>query len=85
VTVSIYQEGSDAVLAVEDEGPGIPAAHLERAFEPFYRVPGVQEPGSGLGLAIVATVAKRLGGHATLLPRAQGAGLRFEYRQPLAA
>jgi two-component system OmpR family sensor kinase len=81
VTVSVYRDGMNAVLAVEDEGPGMPPLHLERAFEPFYRVPGAQEPGSGLGLAIVATVAKRLGGNATLLPRLDGAGLRFEYRQ----
>lgn len=84
VTVSIYREAGDAVLAVDDEGAGIPTAHLERAFEPFYRVPGVQEPGSGLGLAIVAAVAKRLGGRAALLAQPGGDGLRFEYRQPLA-
>lgn len=83
VTVSVYRDGDDAILSVEDEGAGIPEAHLARAFEPFYRIPGVQEPGSGLGLAIVAAVAKRLGGHAVLVPRADGAGLRFEYRQQL--
>lgn len=85
VTVSVYRDGGDAMLAVEDEGAGIAAEHLARAFEPFYRVPGAQEAGSGLGLAIVAAVAKRLGGHAVLSPRPGGAGLRFEYRQPLIA
>lgn len=85
VTVSVYRDGNDAILSVEDEGAGIPEAHLVRAFEPFYRIPGVQEPGSGLGLAIVAAVAKRLGGHAVLVPRADGPGLRFEYRQQLEA
>lgn len=83
VTVSVYRDGEHAVLSVEDEGAGIPEAHLARAFEPFYRMPGVREPGSGLGLAIVAAVAKRLGGRAVLVPRADGPGLRFEYRQQL--
>ncbi|WP_427914099.1 sensor histidine kinase [Ramlibacter sp. MMS24-I3-19] len=84
VTVSVYREGDEAVLAVEDEGVGIPEPHRARAFEPFYRVPGAEEPGSGLGLAIVAAVAKRLGGHAELRPRPGGQGLRFEYRQQVA-
>jgi signal transduction histidine kinase len=85
VTLSAYREGGDAVLSVEDEGPGIPPAQLERVFEPFYRVPGMRESGSGLGLAIVATIAKRLTGRVTLLPRPGGTGMRFEYRQPLAS
>jgi two-component system OmpR family sensor kinase len=85
VTVSAYRDGNDAVLSVEDEGPGMAPPQLERVFEPFYRVPGVREPGSGLGLAIVAAISKRLGGKATLLPRRARTGMRFEYRQPLAA
>jgi two-component system OmpR family sensor kinase len=85
VTVTVRREGQDAVLSVEDEGPGMPAPQLERAFEPFYRVPGARESGSGLGLAIVAAIAKRLGGRATLQPRGARTGLRFEYRQPLVA
>jgi signal transduction histidine kinase len=81
VTVSVHAEGDEAVLAVEDEGPGIPDVHLQRAFEPFYRVPGSAETGSGLGLAIVSAIAKRLHGRATLMRRRGTAGMRFEYRQ----
>jgi two-component system OmpR family sensor kinase len=81
VSVSVFQDGDDAVIAVDDEGPGIPQDHLERAFDAFHRVPGSPETGSGLGLAIVAAVAQRHGGHARLVPRADGPGLRFEYRQ----
>jgi two-component system OmpR family sensor kinase len=83
VTVSVRREGREAVLSVEDEGPGIPQTHLERVFEPFFRVPGAGESGSGLGLAIVATIARRLGGHAAMQPRPGTVGMRFEYRQPL--
>lgn len=84
VTVSVYREAGDAVLSVEDEGPGMSAAHLERAFDAFYRAPGAPESGSGLGLAIVAAIARRLGGRAALHPRVEGKGLRFDYRQPCA-
>jgi two-component system OmpR family sensor kinase len=84
VTVSVYRKGGDAVVAVYDDGPGIPESHAGQVFESFYRVPGTSEPGSGLGLAIVAAIAKRLGGSATLRRREGGAGMRFEYRQPLA-
>lgn len=83
VTVSVYRDAGDAVLSVEDEGPGMSRAHLERAFDAFYRAPGAQETGSGLGLAIVAAIARRLGGRAALHPRGEGKGLRFEYRQPV--
>jgi two-component system, OmpR family, sensor kinase len=85
VSVSLYREGSDAVVTVEDDGPGIAPLHAGRVFEPFYRVPGANESGSGLGLAIVASIAKRLGGRATLRAKDQGTGMRFEYRQPIPA
>lgn len=84
VTVSVYRQGGDAVVTVDDDGPGIPESHVDHVFEAFYRVPGTSEPGSGLGLAIVAAIAKRLGGRATLRPRDTGTGMRFEYRQTLA-
>lgn len=84
VTVSVYRQGGDAVVTVDDDGPGIPQSHVDHVFEAFYRVPGTNEPGSGLGLAIVAAIAKRLGGRATLRPRDTGTGMRFEYRQTLA-
>jgi two-component system, OmpR family, sensor kinase len=84
VTVSVYRQGSDAVVTVDDDGPGIEESHAHRAFEAFYRVPGASESGSGLGLAIVAAIAKRLGGRATLQPRGKVRGMRFEYRQALA-
>ena len=41
---------------VEDSGPGIPAEYREKAFEPFFRLPGTSGTGSGLGLAIAKEV-----------------------------
>jgi signal transduction histidine kinase len=58
VTVTVAGHDGLARLTVEDEGPGIPAADRERAFERFYG------HGSGLGLAIVRATAERHGGRA---------------------
>jgi len=85
VDVMLIVDNGEAVLAVEDTGPGIPADLRERVFEPFYRILGSQQNGTGLGLAIVRSAAQALGGGVTLAERVDGqAGLRFIYRQKLA-
>jgi two-component system OmpR family sensor kinase len=50
------------VLAVEDEGPGIPAEHVRHVFERFYRIDGQLASGSGLGLAIARELTLAMGG-----------------------
>lgn len=73
-------------IRVSDEGPGIPAEELPRAFEHFHlrsRVGG-NTGGAGLGLAIVAELSAAMGGKATVenLPNA---GARFTVHLPSAA
>ncbi|MCK9685326.1 sensor histidine kinase [Scleromatobacter humisilvae] len=85
VDVSLVIDEGDALLAIEDTGPGIPSDLRERVFEPFFRVLGTQQSGNGLGLAIVRSAADALGGRVELTTRLDGQpGLRFVYRQKLA-
>ncbi|MEW5904914.1 MAG: ATP-binding protein [Pseudomonadota bacterium] len=77
ITVSTAREGQQAVLCVEDDGPGIPPQHRAHVFERFYRILGSGQSGSGLGLAIVAEVARRHGGQINLETGRNGQGTRI--------
>lgn len=83
VTVTVRQEEREAVLTVEDTGPGIPENERSQVFERFYRVMGTQAEGSGLGLAIVREVVEGAGGSVGLGEAALG-GLAVTVRLPLA-
>jgi signal transduction histidine kinase len=81
----VIRQGANAVVEIEDDGPGIPPADEERVFEPFYR----REPsrnrqtgGAGLGLAIVRSIARGHGGDVALLNRS-GGGLTARVQLPI--
>ena len=61
VDVLARRDGTSIVVEVTDEGDGIPAADLERMFEPGVRLTR-DRPGSGLGLAVVRAIARAPGG-----------------------
>lgn len=83
VDVSVALENGNALLIVEDTGPGIGPDDIDRVFEPFVRILGSKESGSGLGLAIVRAAAQGLGGYVELVSRIDHRpGLRLIYRQP---
>lgn len=62
ITVRVGREW----LEVEDDGPGIPAAHQAHVFERFYRAAPAGVAGSGLGLAIVKEIALQHGAQLTV-------------------
>jgi signal transduction histidine kinase len=70
------------VLAVEDDGPGIPAELNEKVFERFFRGAGDRSGSSGLGLSIVRAVASSHQGTVQLEPPLDGRGARFVVRLP---
>jgi len=69
-----------ALVEVEDDGPGIPAAERERVLERFYRAPGTPGTGSGLGLAIVQEIATAHGATLAIGAGAEGKGCRVTIR-----
>jgi signal transduction histidine kinase len=78
VEVSVGAEGGLAVLAVADDGPGIPAADRERVFERFTRLDDArsrEHGGAGLGLAIAREIVRAHGGELTAEDGAPGARL----------
>ncbi|GAB6067814.1 sensor histidine kinase [Methylothermus subterraneus] len=78
-TVWVSLESGPPRLAVEDDGPGFPAAELERVGERFYRIPGSPGEGCGLGLAIVKEVAVLHGAKVRIGKGRQGARVEIAW------
>jgi len=86
VQVSVSIIAGDAVLAVSDDGPGIPLAERERVFDRFTRLDDARDRdagGTGLGLPIVRELVRRAGG--TVDFGTDPDVSRAEIRLPLAA
>lgn len=78
-------EDSVAYIVVEDSGPGIPDAELDRIFEPFYRVDASRRRttgGFGLGLSIAQRAVGLHGGTVEARNRLDRQGLRIEIHIP---
>jgi two-component system sensor histidine kinase RstB len=83
--ISLHLNGSEASLAVEDDGPGIAPDERERVFEPFVRLDPSRDRatgGCGLGLAIVHSIAQAMGGHVSCDASELG-GAKFCFSWPV--
>lgn len=74
-TVRVTSTGSEVVVVVEDEGPGIDTADRGAVFTRGHRRP--DGPGSGLGLHNATAAMRAQGGELRLLPRARGCAFRL--------
>lgn len=84
IVVSLKQNGQKIRLAVQDNGPGIPAEHLDHLFERFYRIDTARarkNGGAGLGLAITRSIVELHGGTVTCAST-PGAGTAFSVLLP---
>jgi signal transduction histidine kinase len=83
IRVSTRREGQDVVIAISDNGGGIPAEIRDRIFEPFFTTKEVGR-GTGQGLALAwAAVKEKHSGELTFETRI-GEGTTFFIRLPIA-
>jgi two-component system OmpR family sensor kinase len=74
--VEVSRDGRTVVIAVVDDGTGVPTSDVDRVFEPGHTT---REGGSGLGLSLARRMVRAVGGDVVACP---GPGGRFEVRVP---
>jgi signal transduction histidine kinase len=82
VEITVWRNGSAAVLHVQDHGTGVPESMLAEIFLPFHKVPRMNTNGAGLGLAITERAVRAHGGSVRAQNVAEG-GLLVEMTLPL--
>ena len=85
IHVAVFRMGKQAVFAVTDDGPGIPAEDQPHIFDRFYRVDKARSRetgGTGLGLSIVKQIVALHHGTVTVESQ-EGAGSTFRVELPM--
>lgn len=85
IVVSMESQGGQGVVAIQDDGPGIPADMVDRVFIPFDRLGAEQSSveGTGLGLPHARSLAEAMQGRLYLDTDYAGQGARFVVELPL--
>jgi signal transduction histidine kinase len=84
VQITLYEEDQNAVIDIDDDGPGIDPQQRDKVFTPFYRLESSRNRetgGAGLGLSIAQTIVHAHGGGIKLLDSPMG-GLRVRVVLP---
>ena len=87
ITLSLDHENDEAIIAVQDNGVGIPPHALEQVFEMFSQVRSGEARGAeglGIGLSLVRTLVQMHRGAVCAFSDGPGQGARFTVRLPLA-
>ena len=87
VLIRVEPARERVLLAVEDQGPGIPDADLERVWQPFHRASGpaaegASPGGTGIGLSVIRDIVARHGGECWFEAADPGPGLRAVIQLP---
>jgi signal transduction histidine kinase len=85
IAITVRRDGAEAIIAIADQGVGIPPTELERIFEPFQRGTATASavPGIGLGLATSRRLVQMHGGRLEVSSE-PGVGSTFMVRLPVA-
>ena len=65
ITVRLSKQSHTVLIAICDQGPGVPESIRSQLFEPFVRGDHPDQPGIGLGLALCANLAQQMNGTLT--------------------
>ncbi|HPA71233.1 MAG TPA: ATP-binding protein [Spirochaetota bacterium] len=84
LSLEVRGDGSDALIVVEDNGPGMDEETRQRIFEPFYSRRAHGE-GMGLGLSVCYIIVSQMHGGEITVDSAPGKGSRFTVKIPLCA
>jgi C4-dicarboxylate-specific signal transduction histidine kinase len=79
VIQSAWKEPSDVLVSVSDTGPGIPAEHMSKMFNPFFTT---KPQGMGMGLSISRSLIEAHGGRLWVTPN-QPRGAVFQFALPV--
>ena len=85
IAIRVGRDDAHALMAIADEGPGIPPPHRQRIFDRFFRIDEARartHGGAGLGLAIATWAVEMHGGKITVDERATG-GSEFRIVLPI--
>jgi two-component system NtrC family sensor kinase len=72
------RESNNVIIAIQDNGPGLPPDQLKRIFEPFYTT---KASGTGLGLYVVKQLVEKNGGRVQVRSK-PGSGTAFDILLP---
>lgn len=78
ITVSIYENNEKVIMAISDNGPGMPREIQDKIFDPFFTTKEVNK-GTGLGLSVVADIVRLHGAKITFESSKNGTSFYLEF------